>query len=165
LIKAIETRYKGYRFRSRLEARWAVFFDSLGIEWEYEPEGFELPSGFYLPDFLIRSHVEQGPYNTFVEIKGQTPDQRELAMCDELSKQSGACVLLYNGDPLKHREWRFGPKAKFKGEQADSSIVFDVWVMSGFSGDMSSWDQPVVNAATDARSARFEHGECGLVAA
>jgi hypothetical protein len=26
--KAIETHYKGYRFRSRLEARWAVFFDT-----------------------------------------------------------------------------------------------------------------------------------------
>lgn len=40
-IKAIQTRYKGYNFRSRLEARWAVFFDALGIKWEYEPEGFE----------------------------------------------------------------------------------------------------------------------------
>lgn len=26
-IKAIDTIYKGYKFRSRLEARWAVFFD------------------------------------------------------------------------------------------------------------------------------------------
>jgi hypothetical protein len=42
VIKAIETRYKGYRFRSRLEARWAVFFDALGVEWEYEKEGFDL---------------------------------------------------------------------------------------------------------------------------
>jgi hypothetical protein len=40
--KPIETRYAGCRFRSRLEARWAVFFDRLGIAWEYEPEGFEL---------------------------------------------------------------------------------------------------------------------------
>lgn len=55
-IKAIETRYKGYRFRSRLEARWAVFFDALGIKWEYEPEGFELPDGTrYLPDFKTTS--------------------------------------------------------------------------------------------------------------
>jgi len=64
VIKAIETSYKGYRFRSRLEARWAVFFDSLGLEWEYEPEGFDLgEDGWYLPDFrLIRS-------NTYIEIK------------------------------------------------------------------------------------------------
>ena len=53
-MKAIETVYKGYRFRSRLEARWAVFFDALGIEWEYEIEGFELANGMrYLPDFWL----------------------------------------------------------------------------------------------------------------
>jgi hypothetical protein len=34
----------GYRFRSRLEARWAVFFDVAGIPWQYEPEGFDLSS-------------------------------------------------------------------------------------------------------------------------
>jgi hypothetical protein len=41
-VKAIETRYAGCRFRSRLEARWAVFFDALGVKWEYEREGFDL---------------------------------------------------------------------------------------------------------------------------
>lgn len=54
MIKAIETKYKGYRFRSRLEARWAVFFDALGLEWEYEPEGYDLGDlGWYLPDFYL----------------------------------------------------------------------------------------------------------------
>ncbi len=54
--RAIETRYKGYRFRSRLEARWAVFFDALGLKWEYEPEGFDLGDGVrYLPDFKATS--------------------------------------------------------------------------------------------------------------
>lgn len=41
-IKAIETLYNGYKFRSRLEARWAVFFDAVGSKWEYEKEGFDL---------------------------------------------------------------------------------------------------------------------------
>ena len=58
-VKAIETRYAGYRFRSRLEARWAVLFDHLGIKWEYEPQGYActyrltLDEGTfpYLPDF------------------------------------------------------------------------------------------------------------------
>lgn len=54
-IKSIETRYRGCRFRSRLEARWAVFFDALGLAWEYEPQGYLLPNGTpYLPDFAVR---------------------------------------------------------------------------------------------------------------
>jgi hypothetical protein len=54
-IKAIETNYNGYRFRSRLEARWAVFFDSLGVKYSYEPEGFNLGAlGCYLPDFYLQ---------------------------------------------------------------------------------------------------------------
>ncbi|MFI7073497.1 hypothetical protein [Micromonospora sediminicola] len=64
-IKPIETRYAGCRFRSRLEARWAVFFDALNIEWEYEPQGYELPSGqVYLPDFWLPA------LNLHAEVKG-----------------------------------------------------------------------------------------------
>ena len=54
-MSPIETEYKGYRFRSRLEAKWAVFFDALGARWDYETEGYPLRNGeVYLPDFLIR---------------------------------------------------------------------------------------------------------------
>lgn len=66
-IKAIETRYAGCHFRSRLEARWAVFFDHLGIRWEYEPQGFKVglgPGIRYLPDFWLPD------LNTWVEVKG-----------------------------------------------------------------------------------------------
>jgi hypothetical protein len=64
-IKAIETEYAGCRFRSRLEARWAVFFDQLGIQWQYEVEGLELADGTrYLPDFVLPK------YRTYVEVKG-----------------------------------------------------------------------------------------------
>jgi hypothetical protein len=66
-LKPIETRYKGYRFRSRLEARWAVFFDALGVAWQYEPQGFSLPSGNYLPDFWLPNH------KYWIEIKGEQP--------------------------------------------------------------------------------------------
>ena len=74
-IKPRETIYKGYRFRSRLEARWAVFLDSLGVEYEYEPEGFNLPGvGAYLPDFRVMCHADRGadckPYPLYIEVKG-----------------------------------------------------------------------------------------------
>lgn len=53
-MKAIETSYDGYLFRSRLEARWAVFFNKLGIKYEYEKEGYFLGNGVkYLPDFWL----------------------------------------------------------------------------------------------------------------
>jgi len=67
MIKAIETVYKGYRFRSRLEARWAVAFDAMGVHWQYEPEGFQLPSDdWYLPDFRVKSCG----YSAWIEVKG-----------------------------------------------------------------------------------------------
>ncbi len=73
-MKAIETVYKGFRFRSRLEARWAVFFDSLGIKWEYEKEGYEKEEHDgkiirYLPDFFLPES------ETWVEVK---PSETEL---------------------------------------------------------------------------------------
>lgn len=73
-IKPIETEYNGYRFRSRLEARWAVFFDALGVRYEYEPEGFELPSGkLYLPDFRVRCNGVRGFCSSY--------DARDLCGC------------------------------------------------------------------------------------
>ena len=79
-LKAIQTEYKGYLFRSRLEARWAVFFDSCGVKWEYEPEGYDLGDGIhYLPDFLLHGvTVNHGYYrkncDIYVEVKGQMDD-------------------------------------------------------------------------------------------
>jgi hypothetical protein len=69
VIKAIETSYKGCRFRSRLEARWAVLLDNLGTEWRYESQGFDLgEAGRYLPDFFLPKH------DLWLEIKGEEPD-------------------------------------------------------------------------------------------
>ena len=79
-MKIIETSYKGYKFRSRLEARWAVFFDTCGVKWEYEPEGFDLGNGiWYLPDFLLNDvytkYVSGTPINLWVEVKGVMTEQ------------------------------------------------------------------------------------------
>jgi len=53
-IESIDTDYKGYKFRSRLEARWAVFFEELDLLWKYEPERIKLTNGDpYLPDFYL----------------------------------------------------------------------------------------------------------------
>ena len=50
---AIRTSYVGTTFRSRLEARWVVFFDAMGIAWTYQREGFALDGERMLPDFWL----------------------------------------------------------------------------------------------------------------
>lgn len=90
-VQAIETRYAGCNFRSRLEARWAVFFDALGVPWEYEPEGYELPSGRYLPDFWLPS------IETWYEVKGQRPSDLEATLASELATHTGHRALIAFG--------------------------------------------------------------------
>lgn len=112
-IKAIDTEYGGHLFRSRLEARWAVYFDELGIQWEYETEGFRLPDGTtYLPDF--RAKTPQGD-DWWVEVKpyGVTTDPKfrafERALQDQADQVdvNGECVgsptrtTLVSGTPLQ----------------------------------------------------------------
>lgn len=98
-IKAIETVYNGYRFRSRLEARWAVFFDALGIEWEYEPEGIVLSDGsFYLPDFYLPQ------FFCYFEVKrkGISDEEKEAAIhkiSDGMKTDSWAGLICF-GDPM-----------------------------------------------------------------
>ena len=77
-MKVIETKYKGYLFRSRLEARWAVFFDACGVKWEYEPEGFDLGEGiYYLPDFLLHDVLIRNSQlcDLWIEVKGKMTDE------------------------------------------------------------------------------------------
>jgi hypothetical protein len=62
-FKSKEQVYNGVKFRSTLEARWAIFFDACGLDWVYEPECFELDTGNYTPDFYLKK------YDLFVEIK------------------------------------------------------------------------------------------------
>lgn len=82
--KPIETHYNGYRFRSRLEARWAIFFDTLGIKYEYEPEGYQLSDGtLYLPDFYLPESKQ------FFEVKGVMTEKDIHKVTSSLRTQDG----------------------------------------------------------------------------
>jgi predicted nuclease of restriction endonuclease-like RecB superfamily len=54
-MKAKLTQYNGVYFRSRLEVKWAQFFENLGVHFEYEPDTVETSLGWYIPDFKFRS--------------------------------------------------------------------------------------------------------------
>lgn len=96
-IKPIETQYKGYRFRSRLEARWAVFFDSLDVEWEYEKEGFDLGTERYLPDFWLPTQ------NVWIEIKGERSETGDTK-AKKLADITQCSVLMAEGS-IGDEQW------------------------------------------------------------
>lgn len=183
-MKPIETQYKGYRFRSRLEARWAVFFDALGIEWEYEPEGFELDDGTrYLPDFLL--HRAWCGESVFVEVKaGPGSKERDWEKAKKLSAHKP--ILLLAGAPRENRTDVLCEPDVAKDFQEGAyywdvpvrHISFDVHFHAPDSGaahlrgcantscgagmcDLHYSNAGIRYAAEAARSARFEHGECG----
>lgn len=94
MIAPIQTYYKGYHFRSRAEARWAVFFDALGLAWRYEIEGFDLgAAGLYLPDFWLPQ------LRLWCEVKGAAPPPDDLRKLQALAEGQGSNVLLLVGDP------------------------------------------------------------------
>lgn len=70
-IRPVEVYYKGYRFRSRLEARWAAFFDLCEWAWEYEPADF---NGWF-PDFVL---LGKKGNRVYVEVKPIAEPCREL---------------------------------------------------------------------------------------
>lgn len=100
MIKPKQTEYKGYLFRSRVEARWAVFFDALGIEWEYEPEGLVLSTGeTYLPDFYLID------FCCYFEVKHKglsgTEADEAIRKISDGNKSSGEWAgLIAFGDPM-----------------------------------------------------------------
>ena len=172
-IKPIETHYNGYRFRSRLEARWAVFLDSIGFDYDYEPEGFNLGNGlFYLPDFYISTN------NSWVEIKGQditeTEFEKMLAFCKEKCDvlKGGAKFRILKGKVPKYPtargriigiecynyvsadEYNRFYKDEDEEEVTDGQFIDGLW-----SPDCSEKD--LIFGLITARRARFEFGECG----
>lgn len=112
-VKAIETVYNGYRFRSRLEARWAVFLDQIGVPYAYEPEGYEFDGIRYLPDFKLPKGLMACPpvrgadscvdTPVWLEIKPQSAlDDQVIGKATGLAKATETPVYVVGGDPFEH---------------------------------------------------------------
>ena len=166
MIKAIETQYKGYKFRSRLEARWAVCFDALELEWEYEKEGFVLDGTPYLPDFWIET------WKSWVEIKPMVRDEQSKGhdRCIDLSKMTSSRCLLLSGTPWRQEHDVIVCEdgyTVFLGELAEINAWKPQFVgLAVMSKDAESWhpldcieSNMLDEAFARARSARFEHGQ------
>jgi len=109
-MKSIDTFYNNNFFRSRLEARWAVFFNEAGIKYEYEPEGFKNDAGDkYLPDFYLpEATIRDGDKGVYIEIK---PDSFLLEQIPQ-STWFDKPLVLFCGTPNYHI---WGMFSKFVG--------------------------------------------------
>jgi hypothetical protein len=82
--------HKGIQFRSTQEARWAVFFDRLGIQYQYE---VEVPGLYYLPDFFVPTQPEFPEGDIFFEVK-PVPNDIEEESCRMLAEMGNKVGIL-----------------------------------------------------------------------
>lgn len=166
IMKALNTLYKGNYFRSRTEARWAVYFDALGVEWEYEKEGYDLGNGvFYLPDFWFPKHEMYGEVKGGVDISNE-----DMEKMKRLVLQSGKDLCLFVGTP----ETTFattitkeddGSLRVCQPEDGMGDLPFRDLVMRRPYESGIYWcdscvkdEEPFKSALLKAQTARFEHG-------
>ena len=184
-MKVIETEYKGYRFRSRLEARWAVFFDACGVKWEYEPEGFDLGDGlYYLPDFLLHDVAYRcgEAFDLWLEVKGimNETDVKKIVKFASARKDAKWCgidvykhpILIVTTIPEENELWNHAwaetndsksPPFNFLLVDGDYYAALPCISLQGkFAVEGSDYTEYVNVEATEkayrlARQARFEH--------
>jgi hypothetical protein len=169
-MKALNTLYKGNYFRSRTEARWAVYFDALGVEWEYEKQGYDLGDGvMYLPDFWFPKH------NMFGEVKGdENISDVEMDKMRRLVIQSQKDMCVFVGKPLKTIITRITPlydnpkdvNISYPDHEHDmGDLPFrDIVMGRKYESGIYTCDsclrnyEPFKSALLKAQMARFEHG-------
>jgi hypothetical protein len=84
-VTAIPTSYGGQRFRSRLEAKWAAFFDRAEWRWSYEPDDLD----GCVPDFKLWLHRP-----VLIEVK---PVQWDDSLTDEDIMMSARTKIIHSG--------------------------------------------------------------------
>jgi hypothetical protein len=165
-MKIIQTKYNGYYFRSRTEARWAVFFDTVGFKYEYEPEGFvinienkEMP---YLPDFYLDE------FNLYLEIKNENFEKNKEFneyMWKVLHFENQIALLLGPPKPgmkMKMPSWIYNYETNEKTNEWEIIESFisnsGEWFLN-WGNDDCLYEDLYKEALNASRSARFEHGE------
>jgi len=100
-IKSKPTVYTGMRkdkpteFKSKLEARWAVLFDLLGQEWEYEPHAILVDGSYkYCPDFWIPKS------DCYYEIKPGVPTEEEYKKAEMCLMATGKDIFFLCDTPM-----------------------------------------------------------------
>mgnify|MGYP003640735598 CR=1 FL=1 len=105
MIKPKPTEYDGHLFRSRLEARWAVFFNEMKWKYHYELEDIRVEHKGeilrYLPDFyVIIEDDDHKAYDqkAFIEVKGPRMtevDEIKVLGAGKHFKEEGLGAVVY----------------------------------------------------------------------
>lgn len=151
-----------------------MFFNALGIKYEYEPEGYDLGNGlYYLPDFWL---PEQ---DCWVEVKGNKTlvNPKDIKKCQQLAIQSRKLVcMVFECRPFvitkKFEElniegdvYYFSPKGDWDACWAIGYCTTCNSYRFGLFGDWCSVchdemipiNKTIYEAYTKARQARFEY--------
>lgn len=123
--KSLPTYYKGIKFRSRLEARWAIILDEMHIPWEYEPESiviepYNAESFSYLPDFYLTTA------NAFLEVKGSL-EAKDIPKMLQIAHQ----ITGGFGRPFEHENARPFLIAGNLGDSNKSAIPISIYNWKG----------------------------------
>jgi hypothetical protein len=152
-IRAVDTIYNGHFFRSRLEARWAVFFNALGLAWEYEAETFDVDGVWYLPDFKLQ---RRGDSVLWIEVKPEhiEDDAKFSAFARAVSDKA----LLVSGTP-HHYVDHWG--ADYLQDYLQLEFAVGGLLKNNPRARESKARVEIERAAQVALRARFEHGAHG----
>lgn len=180
-VSAIETQWRGFRFRSRLEARWAIFFDASEIEFHYELEGLRVDTAIgrlnYLPDFWLPRAGQWAEVKGFLNpdniprivglasAMGECEQGHDTAFLGDIPRQGQMhwpVQLHYHDGDLWAVPWdpwaRGCPMTRVRGlkvpPQPDQDTV--TLLLGGFLGWQPDWAE---EGLARARQARFEWGE------
>lgn len=154
MITPIETAYAGCRFRSRLEARWAVFFDTAGIRWEYEPQGYRVGDRRrpYLPDFLLSD------CGTWIEVKGSgshlDPQLIEDAARNlprmPYEREPGPRLMLLGPipEPRTGSDWGWLGLSPERGPDGTVELIDSWWGFGNYTKNLRPWSLDGTSRAT-----------------
>lgn len=136
-LRARPTLWNGVMLRSRLEAGFAQWADSLGLGPEYEPLAFAGISGQYLPDFLLRGVTVEGvadrPFmdaTLWVEIKPVMPSMDEFARVEIIHESDPSAILaVAYKDPEPNLWVKRGPKPWREARWSYAHAPYNVGVL------------------------------------
>jgi hypothetical protein len=136
--RAYTTTYGGVEYRSRLEARWAAFFERIGWHYTYEP----FDGDGYIPDFVIH-----GASPMVAEVKPAVLRGEYLApvpkVTQGLERHWRHDILILGADPLPRldtniRDW-WPSTAGLLGQYFSAEDVIDMDMEPGWDFDLAYW--------------------------